>query len=253
MILLSNIIKAEYVFYESKKQLEKVENSYISTSTSKEELYEIYNQRETIIKDATNEALRIINTAKRNAQSEIADSKKRGYEEGYNAGLEIGKNKGYNEGFELGTRNSQEELEKTNKNKLNEINDMLAAIENQKQIIITKYESEIAKLSLDIAEKILRQKIELKDNAVSKIIESVIADYKNVEWVKIYISNKDDAKVLEADKSLIKELQKISNNIKIEVKKDLSKGSCIIETPDSIVDAGVDTQLNNLKEILLNK
>ena len=253
MILLSNIIKAEYVFYESKKQLEKVEKNNISTATSKEELYEIYNQRETIIKDATNEALRITNTAKRNAQSEIADSKKRGYEEGYNAGFEIGKNKGYDEGYESGLHNIKEELEKTNKNKLNEINDMLATIENQKQIIVAKYESEIARLSLDIAEKILRQKIELKDNAVSKIIENVIADYKNVEWVKIYISDKDDVKSIEADKSLISELQKISNDIKIEVKKDLKEGSCIIETPDSIVDASVDTQLNNLKEILLNK
>ena len=253
MILLSNIIKAEYVFYESKKQLEKVEKNNISTATSKEELYEIYNQRETIIKDATNEALRITNTAKRNAQSEIADSKKRGYEEGYNAGFEIGKNKGYDEGYESGLHNIKEELEKTNKNKLNEINDMLATIENQKQIIVAKYESEIARLSLDIAEKILRQKIELKDNAVSKIIENVIADYKNVEWVKIYISDKDDVIALQADKSLINELQKISNDIKIEVKKDLCEGSCIIETPDSIVDASVDTQLNNLKEILLNK
>ena len=253
MILLSNIIKSEYVFYESKKQLEKVEKSNISTSTSKEELYEIYNQRETIIKDATNEALRIVNTAKRNAQSEIADCKKRGYEESYNAGFEIGKNKGYDEGYKLGLENIKVELDKINKNKLNEINSMLIEIEKQKQSIISKYESEISKVSLDIAEKILRQKIELKDNAISKIIESVIADYKNVEWVKIYISDKDDVKSIEADKSLISELQKISNDIKIEVKKDLKEGSCIIETPDSIVDASVDTQLNNLKEILLNK
>ena len=36
-------------------------------------------------------------------------------------------------------------------------------------------------------------------------------------------------------------------------KKDLYEGSCVIETPDSIVDASIDTQLNNLKEILLNK
>lgn len=253
MILLSNIIKAEYVFYESKKQLEKVEKNHINTNTSKEELYEIYNQRETIIKDATNEALRIINTAKRNAQFEIADIKKRGYEEGYNAGFEIGKNKGYDEGYEIGLDNIKVELYKINENKLNEINCMLEEIEKQKQSVISKYESEISKLSLSIAEKILRQKIELKDNAVSRIIESVIKDYKNVEWVKIYISDKDDIIAIEADKSLINELQKISNDVKIEVKKDLDEGSCIIETPAGIVDASVDTQLNNLKEILLNK
>lgn len=251
MILLSNIIKAEYVFYETKKQLEKVVNTYITTS--KEELYEIYNQREIIIKEATDEAVRIINTAKRNAQSQVLDITKRGYEEGYSSGFEIGKNEGYDEGYKSGHQYIEEKLCEQNKINVKEINDMIQMIEKQKENIMSMYESEIGKLSIDIAEKIMRQKIELKDNAICKIIESVIKDYKNVEWVKIYISDKDEINIIEADKSLIKELKKISNDVKIEVKNGLNEGSCIIETPDSIVDASIDTQLNNLKEILLNK
>ncbi|MBP1925753.1 flagellar assembly protein FliH [Sedimentibacter acidaminivorans] len=251
MILLSNIIKAEYVLYDSKKECEKVVSAEISSS--KEVLYEIYNQRETIIKDATAEALRIVNTAKRNAQSEVEEIKKRANEEGYNAGFEIGKNKGYEEGCQKGLITIREELSKKNETRVNEINSMIELIENEKKTILSKYENEIYKLSIDIAEKILRQKIELKDNFIAKIIESVINDYKNVEWVKIYISSNEDVKMLEADKSLIDELSKISDDIKIEVKKGLANGSCIVETPDNIVDASLDTQLNNLKEILLSK
>lgn len=251
MILLSNIIKAEYVLYESKNEVENLVSAQISSS--KEVLYEIYNQRETIIKDATAEALRIVNTAKRNAQLEVEEIKKRASEEGYNAGFEIGKNKGYEEGYQKGLITIREEFSKQNETRLNEISSMIELIENKKQAILLKYENEISKVSIDIAEKILRQKIELKDNFIAKIIESVIKDYKNVEWVKIYISNSEDAKMLEADKSLIDELSKISNDIKIEVKKGLTNGSCIVETPDNIVDASLDTQLNNLKEILLSK
>ncbi len=251
MILLSNIIKSEYVFYESNNPVEKLITTQISSS--KEELYETYNQREMIIKDATNEALRIVNTAKRNAQLEVAEIKKRSYEEAYSAGYEIGKNKGYDEGYKLGLKDIKEELIKENEVKINEIYSMLTAIENKKQSIISKYESELLKISLNIAEKIMRQKIELKDNSLGKIIESVIKDYKNVEWVKIYVSNRDEVKMIEADKTLIDEIEKISHDIKVEVKKDLTHGSCIIETPDSIVDASIDTQLSNLKEILLNK
>lgn len=251
MILLSNIIKAEYVLYDSKKEVEKLVSAQISSS--KEVLYEIYNQRETIIKDATAEALRIVNTAKRNAQLEVEEIKKRANKEGYNAGFEIGKNKGYEEGYQKGLITIREELSKKNETRLNEINSMIELIENKKQSILSRYENEISKLSIDIAEKIMRQKIELKDNFIAKIIESVIKDYKNVEWVKIYISNNEDVKMLEADKSLMDELSKISNDIKIEVKKGLANGSCIVETPDNIVDASLDTQLNNLKEILLSK
>lgn len=248
---MSNIIKSEYVFYDTEKQIEKVSHSHISNS--KEDLYEIYNQRELIIKEATDEAAKIINTAKRNAQSEIVDCKKRGYEEGYNAGFEIGKNKGYGEGHEIGFQKIKETFSKENEIRVKEINDMLETIEKQKHNIILKYENEIEKLSVDIAEKIMRQEIELKDNVLSKIIESVIKDYKNVEWVKIYISDKDNAKKIEADKLLISELHKISNDVKIEVENNLDVGSCIIETPDDIIDASIDTQLNNFKEILLSK
>ena len=251
MILLSNIIKAEYVLYESNIEAEPLVSAQISST--KEDLYEIYNQREIIIKDATTEAFRIVNTAKRNAQLEVAEIKKRANEDGYNAGLEIGKNKGYDEGYQAGLKTIREELSKENETRLNELKSMIELIERNKQVIISKYENDISKLSLDIAEKIMRQKIELKDNFLTKIIESVIKDYKNVDWVKIYISDNEDAKMIEADKSLIDELNKISSDIKIEVKKDLSNGSCIVETPDSIVDASLDTQLNNLKEILLSK
>lgn len=250
MILLSSIIKAEYVLFENKERFEKLENF---KNTTKEELYEIYNQREIIIKEATEEASRIISTAKRNAQSEIAECKKRGYEEGFSAGLEIGKNKGYDEGYKLGQISVEENLKKENKTRLDELISMLEIIENEKQNIISKYKNEIEKLSLDIAEKIIKQRIELKDNTIVKIIEDVIKNYKNVEWVKIYISDKDDVRKIEADKALIGELKKVSNDIKIEVSKDLEAGSCIIETPDSIVDAGINTQLNNLRDILLNK
>jgi flagellar assembly protein FliH len=251
MILLSNIIKAEYVLYERMKKVENIVSTKISSS--KEDLCETYNQREIIIKDASIEGLRIVNTAKRNAQIEAAEIKKRAYKDGYNAGLEIGKNKGYDEGYQTGLKTIREELFRENEIRLNEITGMLEIIENNKQAIISKYENEISKLAIDIAEKIMRQKIELKDNSLSQIIESVINDYKNVEWVKIYLSNEQEVKAIEADKSLINELNKVSNDIKIEVKKDLSKGSCIIETPHSIVDASLDTQLNNLKEILLSK
>ncbi len=251
MILLSNIIKSEYVFYENKNPVEKIITNQINSS--KDELYETYTQRETIIKDATNEALKIVNTAKRNAQLEVAEIKKRSFEEAYSAGYEIGKNKGYDEGYKLGLKDIREELTKENEIRINEISSMLESIENKKQLILSKYESELLQVSLNIAEKIMRQKIEFKDNSLARIVEGVIKDYKNVEWVKIYVSNKDEVKMIEADKILIDELEKISHDIKIEVKRDLAQGSCIVETPDSIVDASIDTQLSNLKEILLNK
>lgn len=247
MILLSNIIKAEYVVFDHQQPKNKV------MSTPVEGLYDIYNQREIILKEANEEAVKIINAAKIKAYNEIAECKKRGYEEGYNAGVGNGKNKGYAEGYEIGIANASEIVNEQNSTKLKEIAEMIEKIENEKQSILEKYEEGLTQLSIEIAEKIIRHRIDSENGVVSKIIEDVIKGYRNIEWIKVYISNKDDLIAVQADKNLANELSKISKDVKIEISDKLEAGSVIVETSEGIVDASVDTQLKNLKEMVLNK
>ncbi len=254
---MSNIIKANYIFYDKiSDKIKNVDSNKLNQinlqRTSKEELYEIYNQREIIIKEANDEAIKIINSAKRNSLSEITELKSKGYEDGYNAGFEIGKNKGFEDGYKEAYLKVSEELTKQNENKIKELNEMLESIEKDKQNIISKYKDDLAKLSIDIAEKIIKKKFDPNDNDITNVILNLIRDYKNVEWVKIYISDKDAAKHIVADRSLINEIKKIAKDIKIESLKELDEGSLIIETPDNIVDASINTQLKNLRDIVLN-
>lgn len=255
MILLPNIIKAEYVIFDNqKKKINGIEHKEAETlSTPRSDLYEIYNQREVILKEAQNEASKIINTAKRNAQFDSVECKKRAYEEGYSAGFEIGKNNGYKEGYEIAYAEVQEELNKQNEAKLNELIEMISLTENKKEEIISRYEEELTFLAFDIAEKIIKQKISDKKDIITSLIKNVIKDYRNVEWVKVCISPKDDAISIQADKDLINDLNKISSDVVIEVSEELDEGSAVIETPDGIVDTSVTTQLKNLKEMVLNK
>jgi flagellar assembly protein FliH len=130
---------------------------------------------------------------------------------------------------------------------------MIKTIESEKLKIISRYEDELIRLSIEIAEKIIRHEIDTKDDIVSGIIKNAIKDYRNADWIKIYLSDKEDAETIQADKELISELKKISKDIKIEVMEELEKGGLIIETADGIVEASIDTQLKNLKEMVLNK
>lgn len=262
MILLSNIIKAEFVIVDNKFKIhanpikqEQTESKAISTP--REIMYETYNQREIILREAKEEAVKIVNTAKKDAQIEINECKKKSYEDGYNTGREIGKNKGYNEGYnegyDLGKINALEEIKKHNEARLNELTEMLEIIEEEKEELILKYEKGLSKLAIDIAEKIIRQKIDESSKVISDIIKNAIKDYRNAEWVKVYISGKDEAISVQADRELLKELNKITNEVKFEVSEDLEEGSIIVETPESLVDASINTQLKNLKEMVLSK
>ncbi|MPN14088.1 hypothetical protein SDC9_161414 [bioreactor metagenome] len=130
---------------------------------------------------------------------------------------------------------------------------MIQKVESEKQQIINNYEKDLTKLAIDIAEKIIKQKINESDSIISNIIKNVIKDYRNVDWIKVYISSSDDVIAIQADKNLINELNKISNDVKIEILEELSEGSVIVETPDGIVDSSISTQLKNLKEMVLSK
>ncbi|HBC29734.1 MAG TPA: hypothetical protein DC024_00600 [Clostridiales bacterium] len=253
MILLSNIIKAEYVIFDNRNNKQKTNHLHNQVSTHREDLFRIFNQREIILKEAEEKALEIISTAEKNAQCEIAEYKKNAYKDGYNAGMEAGKNKGYEEGYTTGKTKISEILLEQNKEKLNEIAKLIETIESEKLKIISRYENELTKLSIEIAERIIRYEIDAKGDIVSGIIKNVIKDYRNVDWIKLYISGKDDAVAIQADKELINELKKIAKDVKIEVMDELKKGSAIVETADGIVEANIDTQLKNLKEMVLNK
>ena len=58
--------------------------------------------------------------------------------------------------------------------------------------------------------------------------------------------------MMEADADFIDELSRISDNVKFIVMDKETSGSCIIEMPEEIVDVSVNTQLENIKDILEN-
>ncbi len=251
MISLSNIIKAEYVIFDN---ISKQKNNHLQrpVNTYREDLFRVYNQREIILKEAEEKAAEIVSTAIANAQCEIEECKKNAYKDGYNAGMEAGRKKGYTEGYNSGKSKISEILLEQNKEKLNEIAEMIKTIESEKQKIITRYEDELIKLSLEIAEKIIRHEVDTKDDIISGIIKNAIKDYRNEEWIKLSLSEKDYEVIVQGDKELIDEIKKISKDVKIEVLDELQKGSAIIETADGIVEASIDTQLKNLKEMVLS-
>ncbi len=75
---------------------------------------------------------------------------------------------------------------------------------------------------------------------------------KKTAWVKIYIDKCDYDMMMEADTGILDELSRLSDNIKFIVMDKEDRGSCIIEMPEEIVDVSVNTQIENIKDILEN-
>lgn len=261
MRLLRKIIKAsEYVTMKNGSAFPSNDRNLKPEILSADDYNKQENHR-TVVKEAFDKAKQIMeaaqeysinqvkeSTQKMNEESAqiLRESQEDGYSKGFAKGREEGTKVGYKEGYEDGFSKAQDE----NQEVLNELSEMIKTVETVKADIIKKYEEDIKKLSLEIAEKVIKREISIDEKAMQSIIINTMDSFRNEEWIRIIVSKNTKSVLMDADKSIIKALQDVSNNIKIEASPEMKDGDCTIDMPDRMIDAGVDTQLKNIKQQL---
>ena len=150
------------------------------------------------------------------------------------------------EGYTQGKQQVAQQLQKG----LNDIAALLDRIDDKQRQIIDETEEDIRLLVVDIVRKIMGKALQEDDKALVGIVERALASYKNMDWVKLTVSGTDAQTSCITDKAMLAKLLDLSGSIEVEVITDAATGLCIVETPDGIADASVETQLCNLKQIL---
>lgn len=196
-----------------------------------------------MMEDAVARAREIINKAKTDAEKLINDA--------HIQKLEIEKQafeKGYAEGFEKGKQDSLQQNKKLWEERLSQFNLLRKQLLEQNSIYLDYLEKEALKVALHAAEKILSKKIEADCACYLNLIEKALE--KAGEEKDIYI------RIAEQDYEKIKGLEELSNMQKgtrnINFIKDplLSSGECIIYSDYFEIDAGIHTQVENIKSKL---
>ncbi len=253
---MSKIIKSSYVIIQnpnntqdSSKYVNPIGGNLNNTDYI---VGEAYTEKEKILKEALEESKQIINSANEyksnmllTVSQEMEEHRKKGFDSGHNEGYEKGKHLGFEEGKEL----AEKEIHKKNENLIAELCKQIYTVEESKDELIKKYEKDLIKLSVDIAEKIIRTKISQNDEIIKGILANAIKDYRNVEWLKIYLSSNDYV-TISTDKNIMQKLSQISEHVALEVISDAEDGELIIETSENLIDLGVNTQLSNLKSMI---
>lgn len=256
---MSKIIKSDYVIMQEPtsnyKRLEhpkSTENKEDKIDTGKSYAAVSDSSKNKLIVDAIRESQEIIETANNykikmlaNVEIEIEEHRKRGYDIGYTQAYEKGKSLGYEEGKII----AQKEINEKNEALIAELCKQIYMVEDSKDEIIKRYEKDLVKLAAEIAEKIIRVKISQEDEIIKDILKNAVKDYRNVEWLKIYLS-KNDYVTVSTDKNLMEKLSHISEHVTLEAIADGEDGELIIESPENLIDLGVDTQINNLRNAI---
>lgn len=225
----------EYIkrqFKSKKKSLalnEQQENVKQAVEQTQKELVALQNKKESLLQDIRMS----INNEKDNWQTEKQKLIKQAQLEGHEAG------------FLGGEQQSIEHYAQSMK----QANAIVESATKDYHETVDQSESEIIELATQIAGKIIKQEIEQDENIMLQVVKATIRDIKEQPMIAIYIHPNHYQTLLQRKKELEKA---VDGDCKISmfVDQDLSKFDCRIEHPFGQIDAGIDTQLDQIQGVL---
>lgn len=161
---------------------------------------------------------------------------------------EQAKNEGFEEGFAEGRGESLEKYKKY----IDAAGKLLSEINSRKEAYYISNEEEMRETVFEMVKKIVRTEYDTNSEVIENIIEEAAKNFRNSDYIKITLAEDEITERFRTDEKLIKELIPFVPEIEIEFDEDAEEGTVILDNDSEIVDAGVPTQLDFLKEILHN-
>jgi len=199
-------------------------------------------QAELILNQAREEAQQILEEARERALQEQEEIRAGARDEGYR--------EGYSQGIAKAMDDSVRDREATAARLEKEVQAFLEKATLAREEMLLQSRDELLELCLAVAEKVVRVSLKSSSEVIVRMIQTATERMKRQEWVHIYISGCDTRQVAQISPALTTTLGALSQHIKVVPMGDDEGGTCIVETPEEIVDASVSTQMSNIRDVL---
>ncbi len=146
------------------------------------------------------------------------------------------------EGYQSGQQEKAEQIEDC----IRQVRDALEELKTAQLAFMESYNRELKNFALEIAAQILCKKISEDELELAELVNQAVHSVRDANWISLELSEKLPRLAAFLEEELSKKNDQ-AGHIDITL-KDLPSDSCILETPDGLVDASVSTQLSNLKE-----
>lgn len=197
----------------------------------------------------------ILQDARRQKEEIIAQAKEKAREEA-EAIYEAAKNEGYQFGYAQGTAQAMEDGLRAREEQAarmeEQVEQFLAKAGKALDRQLDSSVDEMRDLAVAIAEKIMSISLKSSTDVITRMIQTALDKRKKREWIHIYIAECDAKRMAQIPASLSATLSAMSDRVRIIPMSGEEAGTCIIETPDEIIDASAATQLGNIKNILMD-
>ncbi|WP_409273974.1 FliH/SctL family protein [Neobacillus sp. SCS-31] len=165
--------------------------------------------------------------------------------------LEVEKRRGYQEGYQLGIEDGRNDAKVQYASELQKAASILELAYQEKEELIREAEPFVLELAIDIAKKVLQQELKTDPDTLIGLIKQTLADVYETDSVSIGVAPEDFPFVQKQRKQLL-----AVDNGQVEVKifpdYSVEQGGCIIRTSSGSIDARLDMQLSEIKKALLS-
>lgn len=193
-------------------------------------------QADSIIAAANDRSAKIIEEAQLKAQEILEQTRQDGFQDGYKAG--------YDEGYNQIHSDLTEQI--------NNVGIITSSTFDIKKEIIQSSEQEILQLTIAIAEKLVRQHLEISPDIILNIVKAAINELSDREEVKLIVNPALTNNLYQFSENLKHTIQGLKS-IKIVEDKTISPDGLIVESQDTRIDARLVTQISEITKQILSE
>lgn len=155
--------------------------------------------------------------------------------------LEQARERGYQDGLEAATQQYAEGID--------QLGNVIVGVQEEREAFFAGVEPQLVKLSVEIAEKILRHELETKPETVLEIVRLALLQIPARHSIALHISP-EDAQLIKQRRDEISDPGGI-RGIEIIEDRRVPRGGCIVESPSGNLDARIGSQLAEVTRVLM--
>ena len=149
------------------------------------------------------------------------------------------------QGYEEGIRRGQMECA----DRIAELESLKNDILEERELFFAHIEPQVVKLSVEIAEKILRHEISADSEAVLGTVRAALRQLKDKESVRLRV-NPADREVVASNRDKLRDSVDGVRSIEIVEDRRVDRGGCVVESAGGGIDARIASQLSEVMRVL---
>jgi flagellar assembly protein FliH len=159
--------------------------------------------------------------------------------------IQEAKEQGFYEGLEAGKKEAFDRLA----SEFEMIKNFIAELNNYKKSILEGLEDEILEVSIAVAEKIVREKVDKNEDYILKSLHFILMTIPQIRKLIIYL-NPEDYQAINIKKGQLDDIFNRYEEVKIVDDKRVERGGVVVETENGNIDAQISSQIDKLSKEL---